>query len=323
VPRGSLGYSWVRAARHDEARDERFHSLTWSNAWGPVFSYLSVNHSRGGGTGLGLSLHLPLGHNRSATVTASHANGRNDVVAGLRQTPDYDGGWGWDLQAGHRSDAAFGQAAATLRGDAGEATLGVDRYAGRSGAFGQAAGSVVWMGGGLFASRRVNDSFAVVSTNGVAGVPVLYENRELGVTDADGLLLLPDLRGWQRNRIAIDPDGLGAGYRLPPLEQQATPAGEGAALVVFDIARIHPAFATLLDPAGAPVAAGSEGRVAGTERRFLVGLDGEAWLEDQAAGDVLELETAAGTCRYRLPAVPANEAGGAVRLGRLPCLEQP
>ena len=48
-----------------------------------------------GGTVVGLSLHRPLGGNRSATVAANHAGGRNDVVAGLRQVPDYDGGWGW------------------------------------------------------------------------------------------------------------------------------------------------------------------------------------------------------------------------------------
>jgi outer membrane usher protein len=321
VPRGSLGYSWVRAERHDAARDERIQSLTWSSGWGPLFSYLSVNHSRGGGTGLGLSLHLPLGGNRSATLSASHANGRNDVVAGLRQVPDYAGGWGWDLQAGRRADAAFGQAAASVRGDLGEATLGVDRVAGSTGAFGQAAGSLVWMGGGLFASRPISDAFAVVSTNGVAGVPVLYENRELGLTDADGLLLVPDLRGWQRNRIAIDPDGLGAGYRLPPLEQFATPADNGAVLVPFDVARIHPALVTLLDASGAPVAAGSDGRVAGSDRRFLVGLEGVAWLEDHAVGETLELETGAGTCRYRLPATAtAGDEGNAVRLGPLPCL---
>jgi len=321
VPRGSLGYSWVRAERFGDARGERIQSMTWSSSWGSVFSYLSVNHSRTGGTSLGLSLHLPLGGNRSATLSTSHADGRNDVVAGLRQTPDYDGGWGWDLQAGRRGDAAFGQASASLRADAGEATVGVDRINGGTGAFGQAAGSVVWMGGGVFASRRVNDSFAVVSTSGVGGVPVLYENRELGVTDADGLRLLPDLRGWQRNRIAIDPDGLGAGYRLPPLERQVTPADRGAVLVTFDIARIHPAFVTLRDAAGAPVAAGSEGRFAGTERRFLVGLEGVAWLEDHTAGDVLELDTATGPCRYRLPASMPD--AGAARLGPLPCLETP
>jgi hypothetical protein len=29
----------------------------------------------------------------------------------------------------------------------------------------------------VFASRRISDAFAVVSTNGVADVPILYENR--------------------------------------------------------------------------------------------------------------------------------------------------
>ncbi|HRP87668.1 MAG TPA: fimbria/pilus outer membrane usher protein [Gammaproteobacteria bacterium] len=319
VPRGSVGYSWVRTARAGNAGDERVQSLSWSQSWGRLFSYLSAYDSSRSGVGLSISVSLPLGETRSASLAVSRADDRTAVVAGLRQSPPYDGGLGWDLQAGHRDSDTFGQASATLRGDHGEATLGVDRYGGRIGYFGQAAGSVVWMGGGVFASRRVNDSFAVVSTNGVADVPVLYENRELGLTNRRGLFLVPDLRGWQRNHIAIDPDGLGAGYRLPPLELEATPADRGATLVEFDVARIHPALVALLDPAGAPIAAGTEGGLPGTDRTFMVGLDGVAWLEDHAAGDILELDTAAGTCRYTLPASASGEEGAVVKLGPLAC----
>jgi hypothetical protein len=50
----------------------------------------------------------------------------------------------------------------------------------------------------------------------------------------------------------------------------------------------------------------------------MVGLDGEAWLEDHAAGDVLAL----GECRYRLPATPAARDGAPVRIGPLTCSEE-
>jgi hypothetical protein len=49
----------------------------------------------------------------------------------------------------------------------------------------------------------------------------------------------------------------------------------------------------------------------------MVGLDGEAWLEDHTAGDVLAL----GECRYRLPAAPGSRDGAPVRIGPLQCLE--
>ncbi|HEY7599787.1 MAG TPA: fimbria/pilus outer membrane usher protein, partial [Candidatus Limnocylindrales bacterium] len=151
IPGGSLGYSWVRTDRFGDDGDDgddRIQSLTWSHSWGPLYSYVSAFDSNRSGFGASLSLSLPLGHARSATLSVTHGNGRNDVVAGLRQDTPYEGGLGWDLQAGRRSDAAFGQASANLRGAFGEATVGVDRIAGRTGYFGQAAGSVAWMGGG-------------------------------------------------------------------------------------------------------------------------------------------------------------------------------
>jgi outer membrane usher protein len=318
VPRGSVGYSWVRS-RDWDGNDDRIHSMTWSHGWGEsLYSYLSAFDSDRGGFGISLSLNLSFGDRRDARFSASRSNGRTDAVAGVRQSVPYEGGWGWDVQAGRRVGDAYGQASATLRGLHGEATLGMDHVNGDTGGFGQASGSVVWMGGGLFASRRVDDSFAVVSTNGVPGVPVLYENRELGVSDDKGLLLVPGLRGWQRNRLAIDPDGLGAGYRLPPLETFATPSDHGAVLVEFDIDRIHPAVVTLLAADGTPVPAGSQGRLPGEGGTFMVGLDGEAWLEDHASGDVLAL----GGCRYRLPAMQPARDGAPVRIGPLKCSEE-
>ncbi|GAB3736966.1 fimbria/pilus outer membrane usher protein [Luteimonas pelagia] len=317
LPRGTLGYSWVRSDDFGGEAD-RIHALTWSRTWAHgLYAYASAFDSTRGGLGISLSLNLPLGRRRDARMSANHADGRVDATLGLRQSVPYDTGWGWDVQAGHRAGDAHGRAAATVRGLHGEATLGMDHVDGATGGFAQAAGSLVWMGGGLFASRRVQDAFAVVSTRGVPGVPVLYENRLLGTSGSDGLLLVPGLRGWQRNRLAIDPDGLGAGYRLPPLETFATPADQGAVLVTFDIARIRPARVTLLDADGAPVPAGSRGERPHGAGPFLVGLEGEAWLEDHAAGDVLSV----GDCRYALPPTTGGTDGAPVRIGPLPCLE--
>ena len=64
--------------------------------------------------------------------------------------------------------------------------------------YASANGGLLLMGGHLHAMRRVDDAFALVSTHGVAGVPVKLENRLVGVTDSDGLLLITRLNAWQR-----------------------------------------------------------------------------------------------------------------------------
>ena len=45
-----------------------------------------------------------------------------------------------------------------------------------------AAGALVLMDGHVEAARQVGNGFALVSTGGVANIPVLHENRQIGVT---------------------------------------------------------------------------------------------------------------------------------------------
>lgn len=319
VPRGSIAASWLRWT-NSLGEEDRVSTLSWSQLLGPkVYATFSMFNSESSGRGYGLTFNVPLGESRDASVGVNHNAGRTDTFANLRQAAPYEGGWGWDVQAGDR-DGGFGQASALLRGHYGELAFGADHLSGRTGYFAQGNGSLVFMGGEAFASRRVNDSFAVVSSNGVGGVPVHYENRLYGYTNDHGYLLLPDLRGWQRNRIAIDPDSLGVDYRVPTLEQMVTPADTGAVMVHFDVARVHPALVTLLDRAGRPMAAGTEGRIRGATDPFIVGMDGEAYLPDYAAGEVLEMLSGDTACSYELPVMEAAAAGVA-RMGPLVCRE--
>jgi outer membrane usher protein len=191
----------------------------------------------------------------------------------------------------------------------------MDRTNGRTGVFGQAGGSLVWMGRHAFATRRVGDAMVLVDTNGTPGVPVLVENRVFGMTDNDGFLLLPEARGWQRNRIAIDPDVLGYEYLVTDVEQFATPADEGAVRLRFDIHRLHPATLTLLDRAGKPLPAGTPTRIG--EQEILVAYDGQAWVADLAAGASIEAELHGYRCRFTPRTV--NGADGHVQDVPLPC----
>ncbi len=61
------------------------------------------------------------------------------------------------------------------------------------------------MKGSVFPMRRVYDSFALVSTDGIANVPVKLENRLVGATDDKGLLLVTPLNSWQENDLSVDP----------------------------------------------------------------------------------------------------------------------
>lgn len=323
LPRASLAFTWLRFLQSDGNQD-CIRSLSWSQTLNSRLSLsASAFSSSSSGRGASLNFSLSLGHDLNANLSLDHSADQTQTVASLSRNPGYNGDWGWQMQAGDRR-GGFAQASAKRRGRLGEVWFGVDQAQDRTGYFFQGTGSVVWMDGQAFASRRINDAFAVVSSDGIADVPVLYENRAYGHTDARGYLLLPDLRGWQRNRIAIDPDTLGANYRIPELQQWVTPADNAAVFVRFPIALVHPAMASLLGPTGESVPIGSGGKVLGGEETFLVGFDGEAYLENLHSGTVLELDVAGTLCRYHLPTVPVGPTDAAlVRLGPLMCEVQP
>lgn len=84
-------------------------------------------------------------------------------------------------------------------------------------------GAVVAAGGGVFLSRRINDSFAVVDA-GAPGVEVRAENRPVGQTGRGGKLLVPDLRAYEPNRLSIDPTNLPVDAVVSSTHQTIRPA---------------------------------------------------------------------------------------------------
>lgn len=318
VPRGSLAISWLHW-RDIEEEDQDTVTLSWTQNLGTRLSLsASLFNDSEGGRGGGVSLTIPLGNHLNASTTVRGNQDHTSYTATLRRNTPYEGGWGWRIEGGDRP-GGYAQAAAEVRGRYGEALFGVDRVGDRTGSFFQGGGSVVLMDRQLFLSRRIHDAFAVVSTGGLSGVPVLSENRLYGRTNGGGYLMVPDLRGWQRNRLAIEPSELGPNYRVGALEQMATPADRSGVLVEFDVAEVNPAIVLLLGPNGEPVPAGSRSRVVGTGREILVGFGGEAYLEDVTEGTVIALEVDGVACRYRVPVTGDTARDVGLRRGPLAC----
>lgn len=310
IPRGSLSLTWLRARDADDV-PTRIVSAGVSQSWGRVALSVNAFDDARSGTGASVSLNVPLGRDIDASVSVDGNGDDRNAALGLRRNAPYEGGLGWDVQVRDDGDAL---ASATWRGRAGEVTAGLERVAGSQGVFAQGFGSLVWMDGQAFASRRIGDSFAVVSTNGVGAVPILFENRVAGTTDADGYLLIGDLRGWQRNRVAIDPDALSADVRVPAIERLVTPADNSGVRVRFDLQRVRSATVLLHNADGTPVPAGT--RVTRADGSIaIVGFDGELWLETVAEAETLRWSRAGATCTSTLPPLPA----GATRIGPLAC----
>jgi outer membrane usher protein len=203
--------------------------------------------------------------------------------------------------------------------------VGAASFAGSSYGYASASGALVLMNGGLFATRDISDGFAVVSTDGLVGVPVKLENRLVGTTDADGRLLVTRLNAWQYNRIGIDPMDLPANVRVRETEQNVTPSDRAGALVHFALHPVRAALLVVHDARGRPLPMGSRAMALGDgapATQAIVGYDGELYLDDLRTLNRLRIRLPEGgaACELRFELLPT--ADGIQRIGPLSCLTE-
>ena len=328
----SLGRVQIGASylRQDRAQQPRARYANLSLSWQlPRAGYLSVNLNRDlereDSDHAYLYWSMPLDRRTSVSASARHASGTDGLTVEANRSVDYDrGGWGWRAQAS-AGDAASAQAEINRLGAHGEWAAGVHHTGGEGGrntGYASASGSVVLMQGHLFGMRRVDDAFALVSTDGIADVPILLENRLVGRTDAHGLLLVSRLNAWQNNRLSIDPLQAPADVSLDRTELLAVPESRSGMLARFPMRPVLSLQVGLTGADGRPLAAGSpvwlhDADPASAPPLTVVGYDGLLYLEDPPADARLRIGQNGGFCEAALPSVSAER--GLVELQGVVC----
>jgi len=319
---GTLGVNYV-AVRYPDQSAQRYAGLYWSRAFGErVSASLSANQNLAAPHDLSAFLGVGVSLSRGTYINSglSHDIGGLGGSVSAAHPASSDGGFGWLAQASH-SGAAGGMAqlAGEYLGPYGRASAGIYRSAGGESAYAGYSGSLVLMGGHFFSGRSVDNGFAVVSTDGVANVPVRLENNFVGNTNDKGLLMVTNLAPYQDNRISIDPMGLPVDVRLDAVSHSAVPADRGGVLVNFDIARVRAARVFLVDHDGKPLPVGSMARLHGASGDPTpVGYDGETYLDALRTRNVLDVTLPdGGTCHTTFALPPRGE--GVPRVGPLVC----
>lgn len=249
--------------------------------WCSLFAnaYRSVDSSHNQGVSLGLS--IDLGQRTVGFASGGRSQGSDNYGASLVKTADYNGGWEWALQDAEAGQGNYNRLArAGYLGRYGELSAAAQEAQGQALLSLDGSGGLVYMDGTLQPSRRIYDSFALVSTDGVAGIPVLNENRVMGNTDSGGHLLIPDLNSYQRNHLAIDSLVLPADASIPVDHLEVVPRSEAGALAHFAVQRYTAATVILVDGAGKPLPSGTLLHHQESGRDFVVGYDGQAFIEN-------------------------------------------
>jgi outer membrane usher protein len=318
--RSSLGASYVHVSRTDGEKSQ-IAGLSFTQDFGRLSFFTNAmrdfddKHS----TYLFAGLSIPLGHGLTATAGATDGHGtKSGYVEASRQGSDEPGTLNWSARAsaGQETEA-----------------YGITRYATSvaqfegTGVYRDGTYSVTAMmeGGlstianeGVYATKRLDDAFAVVDV-GAPNVTILRENRNAGVTNRNGKLLIPDLTPFVVNRLALDPSGLPVDAEVSETEATVTPYSRAGSLVDLRVKAVtQSALVALTGPHGNPVELGSTVRLDGNQKEFVVGYDGEAYLDNlkaQNAAMVTTPDNAICRATFHYHA----DAGQQVRIGPVVC----
>jgi outer membrane usher protein len=276
--------------------------------------------SKGGGSGITFGLSVPLGARSSAGASVG-ANSGSSAYGQVQsqQSVVVPGDWGYNVYAAFGGqDHQFAQVA--YKSQWALVSAGADRSSGAMSYRGEVQGALSFADGALFASNTINDSFAIVDTDGVSGVHVFSENRAVGRTDSGGKLLVPDLRSFEINHLSIDPLDVPPDASLATSTREIRPQDRSGVVVDFQIRVSRGALLTLVTKDGKPVPIGSSAVLAATKAAVEVGYDGQAYVEDLSDANTLRVQMPDGRrCTASFPYLA--RLGDIPKIGPIICSE--
>ena len=223
-----------------------------------------------------------------------------------------------DIEAAHESSAVQHQ------GRYGSYELWHDNVDGQQTTSLRAAGGLVAIGGAVYATRPVQDGFALLRVPGVAGVRAYSNNQQIGRTDRHGNLLVPGLLPYYGNRVSIADQDVPLDRTIEQTEQVVAPPYRGGALLMFPLHRIQSTTGVVRLQRGDESIVPAFGQLTvyadGTSFESPIGVDGAFYLESAPSGrhraDVLFQQQ---TCAFTID-IPASTAR-VVSVGTIACVE--
>lgn len=318
---GSFGLNYVQLRYRGEA-DNRYASAYWFKSMGRRMSMnLTVNQNLDRNRDRSFMFVFSLSLDDGIYLGAGLQHDKQGTAYTLDASSPMpgSGGFGWRTQWQQGDGNHGGRAEADYLGRYGQLQGGIASYNGDNQAFAGANGSLVLMDSHLFAARQIYDGFALVSTSGVADVPVKLQNNLVGSTDRHGLLLVTPLNAYQDNKVSIDPLDLPADLRIARVDATATPTDRAGVMVKFAIEPQNAALLVLVDAAGKPLPVGSSVRLRGQSGApVLVGFDGQAYMDTLHAHNLLDVTSPNGQ-RCHVEFDYSRRGGNIPQIGPLSC----
>ena len=259
----------------------------------------------------------------TAAVRAQSGPDNTLAVQAQRHEP-VTGGPGWRVQAGTGQARALG--AVSWLGDAGRVELQAARVGSTNDTAvrATASGGVIWLGGMPVAGRALGEGVAAqIEVEGMPGVGIRLNHRDVAVTDATGRAWVHGLQPWQDNVIGVSAEALPMDMLLSFPEMRLRPRAQSVVQAKFPARRSRSVLLAVRMPGGEPVAAGSRARRAdeapGSGAPFAQG--GKVYLNDVEDTNRIRIDGPQGVCHLLFKAPDA--AIIQPELGPLTCQAHP
>lgn len=298
---GQLGSSYT--AQKNNYSNTEFLMLSWSKVLGAQ-RYLSLSMTRDlthKSNTFFASLNIPLDRQTNASVYAQHDD-EQKITANIRRTANQNQpDWGWQINANNHQEV---QAQVQRFNRFGEWEAGIQRDRNQTTSMLAGHGSVLMMNQNLFATRQSLGSFALVSTDGVADIPVSYENRPVGKSNKKGLLLIDYLNPYQHNAISVDALGLPLDYKIETTKIDAVPFQRSGIFIKFPMYRIKSIQFSAVSKDQTVLETGSSVWITPPKDQekevTIVGRDGMVYLENPTTS-VIYIQNKENICKVNLP----------------------
>ncbi|HEX2827769.1 MAG TPA: fimbria/pilus outer membrane usher protein [Burkholderiales bacterium] len=315
---GSFGVAYVRE-RHRDAADNEIASASYTLNVGrsATLVMFALKPIKGGGhAAVGVTLSIGLGERTSAALNVTAQRDANEAVAQIQKNLPAGPGFGYRALAGYGSRGDREEAGFAWQTDTASYTAELGRADDQTALRAGAAGGVALLGGRVFFSRSITDSFGVAHVPGFANVGVLLNNQLVATTDAQGYAMLPRLLPYQSNAVQIDMSGLPLDTTVGAGALEAVPYYRSGVLLQFPVTRAHGAVIRIVLDDGGVLPVGSTVTIAGRPEQFPVAERGEVYVTGLGPKNVLYAAWKGQRCEL---AVELDAATPQPRLGPFVC----
>lgn len=241
--------------------------------------------------GFYLSITFPFGKTEQASFGTGIDHHQVMLAANVSHNSDYSGGLSWQAQTARLKNQQQSLLQAQYIGQHGDISgllMKNNHYISNEI---NASGSLLRMEKNWFAGKRIDNAFALVSTNGIAGVPVSHENRFFGKTNRKGLLLIPNLLAYQNNHLAIDVLNLPVNTKTKVTHLCLAPAARAGAVARFPLSQYNGAQIIFVTKAGQIFPIGSHVTHLESGKKFVVGFDGLTFIDDLQSNNRFKIQS--------------------------------